>query len=111
MNQKFSQLNRDYAKKMSSRDHVLVKNSKGRGLLWVLIGFLGIVILLAGFFMLKKTVIKSITPVLPETPKSLTAKQPKVKALAYANQEYDFYKMLPNMEVKSAFHAEETEKK
>jgi hypothetical protein len=115
MNQKFSQLNRDYAKKMASRDDVLIKRSTRKGLGWLLTGLLGTLFLLVGFYTVKKIAISTTKHVskisqLTEKPKSFPVKHIKIKSGLHAKPEYGFYTMLPNMEVKSASHMEETEK-
>ena len=111
MNQKFSQLNRDYAKSAVGRDNVSIKQPIFSVFIAVFIGVLVIVMLMVGFYLLKKPLVKQVsqlskTPKIETKPKVVSKKRPKAKVNSNINQEYGFYTMLPKMEVKSAQHEE-----
>lgn len=114
MSQKFSELNKDYAKSMAWRDDALLKRSTRRGLVSFLFGLFAVLAVLIMFFSFKTSLFTSIqqkidkvAAVQPEKIKPLK-KHLKTKMASESQQEYGFYTMLPNVEVKSAHH-EETE--
>lgn len=112
MSQKFSELNRDYAKSMAWRDDAVLKRSTRRGLVSFLLGLCAILAILVLFFSFKASVLTSIQQKIdkvaalpPEKSKPLK-KHVKTKVVSQSQQEYGFYTMLPNVEVKSAHHEE-----
>jgi hypothetical protein len=108
MNQKFSQLNRDYVKTVSKKRDALAKESMRTGIGWALLGALTAGILIAVFYVAKPAVKKVETVASPrvsvEKPKPVKVKHKKPKVVAKEEQEYGFYTMLPKMEVKAARH-------
>lgn len=111
MNQKFSQLNKDYVRSMAWRDDVLLKRSARQGLGGLLVGLFIVCLLLATFFGFKKPLLKHIHQKISYIAGPLEKIKPdvkrvKAKNILHAKQEYGFYTMLPNTEVKSAHHDE-----
>jgi|GEM_PF-4891480 len=115
MNQKFSQFNKDYAKSMAFRDDTLLKRSTRRGVGSFLFGLLSILVLMAAFFTVKKPLLQHVQQKLnavyasPEKTKPVV-KHAKAKKIPHVNQEYGFYTILPNAEVKAVHHDAEEEK-
>lgn len=112
MNQKFSQLNRDYAKAMAGRDSATVKHATHRFFLGLCLSFLLLLIVIGLFYLVKKPFAKQVqqlskTPTIVENPKPAPKKKVKTKLSSHTKQDYGFYTMLPEMEVKSAHHEEE----
>lgn len=114
MNQKFSQLNRDYAKSMAWRDDAVLKRSRRIGLGSFLLGLLVIFALLAVFFVFKAPLLEHFhqkmdkRAVFQEKTKFLPKQHSKhKKEMLPSKQEYGFYTILPNVEVKSARQAED----
>lgn len=109
MNQNFSQLNKDYAKSMAWRDDLLLKRSTRRGLGSFLLGLFIVLALLTAFFSFKKPLLKHVQQkishisAVSEKTKPL-AKYAKAKKKLNSKQEYEFYTMLPSVEVKSLHH-------
>lgn len=104
--QKFSQLNRDYAKMMALRDEAFLKRSM-RPVAGVLIAILaGILILLSAFYLLRQSwraQVKQVSEgpsVVTEKQKSITKKylRPPPTQL---RRELGFYSELPQAQVKS----------
>lgn len=115
MSQKFSELNKDYAKSMAWRDDVVLKRSTRRGLVSFLLGLFIVLAVLVVFFSFKRSLftriqqkIDKVSVVAPEKSKPLK-KHVKAKVPSESEQEYGFYTMLPNVEVKSARHEEPTD--
>jgi hypothetical protein len=111
MNQKFSQLNKDYAKRMAWRDDAVLKRSTRRGLGSFLFGLFIVLTLLAAFFSFKTSLLKEIQQKinnvsLPPEKSKPSAKPFKAKEIPPSTQEYGFYTILPNVEVRSAHHEE-----
>lgn len=110
MNQKFSQLNRDYVKTVSKERNASSKESMRTGIGWALLGILTAGILIVVFYIAKPAVKKVETVAPPhasvEKTKPAKVKHKKPKVVAKEEQEYGFYTMLPKMEVKTAQHEE-----
>lgn len=105
MNQKFSQLNRDYVKTVPKKQDASTKESMRTGIGWMFLGVLTGAILLLVFYMAKKPAIKkveapSVAAVSVEKVKPKVKHSKKPKVVAKEEQEYGFYTMLPKMEVK-----------
>lgn len=110
-----SQLNRDYAKAMASRDRGLAVQSARRGISQFLLGLMLVFIVLLIFFLLKNPVMNHFHKALAQVSTSVEKPKPAVSVKihststpsSHVKQDYGFYTELPKMEVKSPHHEDD----
>lgn len=109
-----SQLNRDYAKAMASRDRGLAVQSARRGISQFLLGLILVFIILLIFFLLKNPLMNHFHKAMAQVSNPVERPKPAATVNKHSNsipshvkQDYGFYTELPKMEVKSPHHEDD----